>query len=93
MNTQLTPGVAAMARGAATSGTQLPTGHVALDDREAFERMLQNIRDNEALLAVVKAHHTHDADGSLLSSFSRLSGMEEAEAIEVRFLRNRLGRA
>jgi hypothetical protein len=69
----------------------IPGGYVQLDDRSVLDRMLSNIRDNEALLAAVKAHHVMDAGGPLMQAFSRLVGMEEAEAIEVRHINNLLG--
>jgi len=78
------------------TGPTLPIpggGYVQLDDRSVLERMLTNIRDNEALLAAVKAHHVLDAGGPLMQAFSRLVGMEEAEAIEVRLIRAMLGGA
>ena len=71
----------------------IPSGYVRLDDTEALQRMLRNIADNAALLAAVKEHHTLDAGGPLLMAFTRLVGMEEAEAIEVRHIRNLLGGA
>jgi hypothetical protein len=67
--------------------------YVALDDRSVLDRMLSNIRDNEALLAAVKAHHVMDASGPLMQAFSRLVGMEQAEAIEIRLIRRYLGGA
>ncbi len=92
-----TPGSAASTAAAAAEPgpnvVSLPTGYVALDDSSVLERMLRNIADNAALLAAVKAHHTLDAGGPLMSAFTRLVGMEEAEAIEVRHIANLLGGA
>jgi len=94
MTVPLTP-VPAAGSAAPVVGTgptlPIPGGYVALDDRSVLERMLSNIRDNEALLAAVKAHHVLDAGGPLMQAFSRLVGMEEAEAIEVRLIKNMLG--
>lgn len=84
-------GVAAAAQLPAPGAGPNPPGYVQLDDRSVLDRMLSNIRDNEALLAAVKAHHVMDASGPLMQAFSRLVGMEQAEAIEIRLIRRYLG--
>lgn len=84
MTLQQTPGVAAMARGAATSGTQLPTGYVALDDREAFERAVADDLDIVALLGAVRRQHTMEWTSQMELVFERAEGTAEMLRNELR---------
>lgn len=72
------------------TGTHLPR-YTVVDDDPLLDRMLANVADNEAILAAVKAHHTWDESGPLMTSFAHLAGISAEAAAEILHLRRMLG--
>jgi hypothetical protein len=85
-------GSAALAGG---TGPALPIagGYVQLDESEVVGRMLADDQDITVLAHTLRDAHLLDASGPLLSAFTRLDGLMEAAAIEIRMIRNLLGGA
>jgi hypothetical protein len=96
----LTPSTPVPATGSAAlavgTGPALPIaggGYVALDESEVVGRMLADDQDITVLAHTLRDAHLLDASGPLLSAFTRLDGLMEAAAIEIRMIRNLLGGA
>lgn len=71
----------------------LPTagGYVQLDEGDVVGRMLADDKDITVLADALRRAHLLDASGPLLSAFTRLDGLMEAAAIEIRLIHNYLG--
>lgn len=69
----------------------VPGGYVQLDESEVVGRMLADDKDITVLARALRDAHVLDASGPLLLAFTRLDGLMEAAAIEIRMIQNYLG--
>ncbi len=61
------------------------------DDRADLEAMLADELDIETHRQAIADRHTMDGSAPVMLALSRISGLAEQMAIEVRFIRNYLG--
>lgn len=61
------------------------------DDRADLDAMLADEGDIERHRQAIAARHVMDGSAPVMLALSRISGLAEQMAIEVRFIRNHLG--